>query len=700
MALQRSTLSSGRPVRWRLVALLGVGTLMGSGVFAAPAAARPVAHYFADPPSRVVTERLGGADRSSVAISISGQLSRRGAVSVVYLVSDEPDAEAAAAGPAAARDGGAILYTDGDSLPAAVADELLRLAPARVRVIGGSSQIADAVLGRVSALLGPDTMVERISGKTPDATAAALSARAFAPGSATTAVIAPADDLFAAIAAGPAAAVLGAPLLLVSRNALPDATAAELRRLGPKHVIVIGGAATVSETVLAGIEVIIPSVERVSGGDRYATAAAVETRFFSDATTVVATYGPSDTGGLAAVPLAAASKAPILFVQAGDQLPTTTRDGLISLMPRLIYLAGPMSEIIRGELIGFSDGRLTIPAEDATYPAWNSGFHDPGEMLTVIKATEIAYPSLVHVFSIGKSYEGRDIWAAKVSNNVSIDEDEPEVMVDALHHASEQLGVEQALYLLGTLTADYATYAQVRRLVNSREIWIIFAVNPDGWVYDISADGYKFWRKNRQPNGQFNPGTDINRNYGYKWGCCDASSADPWTWNYRGPYPFSAPESKALADFVDSRVVDGKQQIRTHVTLHTNGELILYPFSYTLQQLPIDMAPDDYAVFRAMAKAMASLNGYSYEQSSQLYPTDGDEIDWLYGSYGIFSFTMELYPTELVAGTKGIFYPLSSVIAKQTARNRGALLYLIEAAACPYAVIGKAAQYCSDLPST
>jgi hypothetical protein len=56
-------------------------------------------------------------------------------------------------------------------------------------------------------------------------------------------------------------------------------------------------------------------------------------------------------------------------------------------------------------------------------------------------------------------------------------------------------------------------------------------------------------------------------------------------------------------------------------------------------------------------------------------------------------------PTEKEAGTKGIVYVSDSVIAKQTARNRGALLYLIDAAACPYAAIGRAAQYCSDAPA-
>jgi putative cell wall-binding protein len=99
----------------------------------------------------VVTERLEGADRFGIAISISGQLSRRAAVPVVYLVSGSPDSEAAAAGPAAAREGAAILYTEMGSLPPAVAAELVRLDPVRVEVVGGTQTISNAVLRRVAS---------------------------------------------------------------------------------------------------------------------------------------------------------------------------------------------------------------------------------------------------------------------------------------------------------------------------------------------------------------------------------------------------------------------------------------------------------------------------------------------------------------------------------------------------------------------
>jgi putative cell wall-binding protein len=687
-------LPSIRQAQWLTATMFAIGLCLIGGFFT-PAVAFtamiPDGTLLPRPPA----VRLDGADRSTVAVSISGEISRSRSIHAVYLVSAAAYADAVAAGPAAARDNGVILYSDRDSLPAGVADELVRLDPARVEVVGGSEVIGDAVLGRVTELLGADSLIERVDGRTAWDLAAALSARDFQTG-ADSVVVASAASFFDGLIAGPVAARLDAPLLLVTAGSLPRATEAELRRLSPRRVLVVGDSVAVPDDVLARIRAVGPEVERVSGGDRYATAAAVATRFLSSATGVVAASGVVEVGGLAAVPLAALYQAPILLTESGDQLPTATRDSLIAHQPRRVFLVGSLTDVIGGEIVGFADGRIGVPTETATYPAWDSGYHDPGELLTILRATEIAYPSLVSIFSVGQSSEGRDIWAAKVSDNVALDEDEPEVLVDALVHASEHLGVEQALYLLRTLTSDYATDPYVRRLVDERVIWIVFAVNPDGWVYDLSGDPYNLWRKNRQPNPRnSNLGTDLNRNYGYKWAFGEGGSNLVWSNLYWGPHAFSAPESRAMANFVASRVKNGTQQIRTHVTIHTHGELILYPFAYTYDHLPDDMRPDDYSVFLNMAARMSSMNGYGYEQSSLLFPSDGDEIDWMYGTYRIFSFTFELYPTSAQGG-RGIVYPPDEIIAAQTARNRGALLYLIDAAACPYAAIGKASQYCGS----
>src|SRR6185369_1733231 len=244
-----------------------------------------------------------------------------------------------------------------------------------------------------------------------------------------------------------------------------------------------------------------------------------------------------------------------------------------------------------------------LPASAADFPAKDSRYHNFTEMVADIHAVETAHPDIVQVMSIGKSYQGRDIWAAKISDNVATDEAEPEVMFDALHHAREHMTVEQALYLLHLLADNYGTDSLITSLVNSREIWIIFAVNPDGFVYDLTCTGsshppYCAWRKNRQPNaGTSAIGTDLNRNYEYDWGCCGGSSANPASITYRGARALSAPESRAVRNFVRSRVVGGIQQIKSHITLHTNGELILWPYGYTKKDVPPDMTAADRSAF-------------------------------------------------------------------------------------------------------
>ena len=528
---------------------------------------------------------------------------------------------------------------------------------------------------------------------------------------AATVIVAAVDNAPDAAVAASAAAEAGVPFLLVGQNTLPAVTAAELVRLRPNQALIVGNSASVSDAVFGQVHTLVATIERVSGADTYGTAAAVAGRFFPHAATIIAMSSGTAAYGPAFVTLSVARTAPILYTQGTDLLPVAVRDNILATHPTHVVLAGPVPVISQAELVGFADGRLTKPSDATAYPAKDSGYHDPGELYTVIKAEEIAYPDLVHIFSIGKSYQGRDIWAAKVSSNVSVDAAKPETLVDALHHADEHLGVEQALYLLETLTSGYDTDPYVHDLVDQRTTWIVFALNPDGWDFDLAGGAYHSWRKNRQPvAGSRYIGTDINRNYGYKWGCCGGSSSYSPAWNYRGPKAFSTPEATALASFVTSRVLNGVQRIKTHVTLHTNGELILYPYSYTVTSTPSDMTVVDHNVFVAMAKTMAGLNGYKYEQSSQMYITDGDEIDWLYAAYRIFSFTVELYPrdpggaaadaspSDLVADP-AVIYPPYSIVAQQTARNRGMLLYLIDQAACPYTVVGKAAQYCPGAPA-
>ncbi len=126
-------------------------------------------------------------------------------------------------------------------------------------------------------------------------------------------------------------------------------------------------------------------------------------------------------------------------------------------------------------------------------------------------------------------------------------------MFDSLHHAREHLSLEQNLAILRWLTTGYGTDGRITNIVNTREIWIVFAVDPDGAEYDLTGSPYRAWRKNRQPYaGSTAVGTDLNRNYGVHWACCGGSSSSKSSDTYHGSSAFSTPETRAIRDFMAS----------------------------------------------------------------------------------------------------------------------------------------------------
>jgi carboxypeptidase T len=329
------------------------------------------------------------------------------------------------------------------------------------------------------------------------------------------------------------------------------------------------------------------------------------------------------------------------------------------------------------------------------FPAADSGYHDYAEMQAELDKAARTYPKIMQKLSLGKTYEGRDMPLIKISDNVAKDENEPEILYDAHQHAREHLTVEMALYLVKQFTEGYGKDARITKLVDSREIWIVPDMNPDGGEYDLSGGRYHNWRKNRQPIGNGYKGVDLNRNWGYKFACCNGSSATLSSETYHGPRAFSAPETQRLRDFVLSRRVGGVQQITAAIDFHTYSELVLWPYGYTTNTTAAGLGRDQQKTFSTLGRAFAKSNGYTPEQSSSLYITDGSIIDWLWATQGVWAFTFEMYPNS---ASKGGFYPSAGVIDAQTARNRDASLTLAEYGDCAYRVIGKQ-QLCATASS-
>jgi carboxypeptidase T len=314
-----------------------------------------------------------------------------------------------------------------------------------------------------------------------------------------------------------------------------------------------------------------------------------------------------------------------------------------------------------------------FPAEDAIY-------HNYAEMNAELDALEASNPQLVHSFSIGKSTEGRYIRGIRL-NPAAKDGLSPSglpgMVLMGAHHAREHLSVELPILMAKYLVEHYNSGdATIKNLLDHRDIFIIPMINVDGAEFDIASGTYQMWRKNRSNPTASCPGVDLNRNYGYKWGSGGASS-DPCSEIYMGPKAFSEPETVAVKNFVE-----GHSNLKVLLTLHTYSELVLYPWGYSYD--PIAKTADHDA-FKKMADTIAGWNGYTAEQSSELYITSGDTTDWAYGTLGIFAFTFELSPKDQWGG--GGFYPGAGMINTAFQANLRPMLYLMDLADNPHRAV-------------
>lgn len=207
------------------------------------------------------------------------------------------------------------------------------------------------------------TALQRIAGTDRYDTAALLSAKTFSPGIPVVYVASGADCPDPLVAA-PSAARAGGPVLLTQRDVIPSATITELERLSPQRIVVVGGAATVSDAVLRALDGYDTGggVTRVSGADRYATAAAISRAIMPrGVATVYVAAGTALADALSAGAAAAARKVPLLLVTS-TSIPSSTATELRRLQPgRIIVVGGTptVSAAVVGSLAGYTSGGVT-----------------------------------------------------------------------------------------------------------------------------------------------------------------------------------------------------------------------------------------------------------------------------------------------------------------------------------------------------
>lgn len=287
-----------------------------------------------------VVNRIAGVDRYATAAAISAATSPPG-VPVAYVANGGAFPDALTGAAAAAHLGGPLLLVTRTTIPSSTAGELSRLRPGRIVVVGDGNVISSGVMAALGAYTSGS--VTRAAGPDRYATAAAVSAGAFAPG-VSRAYVATGLVFADAVAGAPAAAHFGGPMLLVRPDRIPAAVAAELARLKPQQIVVLGGTPSVSEAVRSALGAYASSgVARIGGADRYETAALLAASVWDAADHVYIASGYTFPDGLSGGAAAGREDVPLLLVRP-TAVPSTTGQAIIRLHPfRLTVLGGTPS---------------------------------------------------------------------------------------------------------------------------------------------------------------------------------------------------------------------------------------------------------------------------------------------------------------------------------------------------------------------
>jgi hypothetical protein len=254
-------------------------------------------------------------------------------------------------------------------------------------------------------------------------------------------------------------------------------------------------------------------------------------------------------------------------------------------------------------------------------------------------------------------------------------------------HPREQQPVIAVTRLVDKLLAGYSKDASLTKLVDERAIYIVPIFNVDGKVYDLkNGNGTSRgadWRKNREPNADGTVGTDLNRNFGVRWGGArgydpewKASTIDTGSNIYEGDGPMSEPETRHLGAFIAAH----KANLRAFMDLHSPLHVI---------NLPAYAIGPDYDRYMALVAKMREGQAEPYPASDMrrdAQPPDapragnsGVTYTWAYYTQGVYALNLEFAPpAKHKAGILARYAPPDEIQSEYTSNIEGALLNFID----------------------
>ncbi len=285
-------------------------------------------------------------------------------------------------------------------------------------------------------------------------------------------------------------------------------------------------------------------------------------------------------------------------------------------------------------------------SRQATHTVYRS-YSQPGGIRDELVKAAADHPAIAKLVTVGHSVKGQPIYAVKVSHlgRWLPDGLRPSVLYMGTQHAREWITPEMVRRLMHQMLYGYHADPEIRRLVQTRELWFLPVANPDGYDFTFTPEN-RLWRKNLRDNdgdGQIGSGdgVDPNRNYATHWGYDDeGSSPDPSNDTYRGPAPASEPETRAI-DSLARRV-----KFEFAINYHSAAELLLYGVGY---QVSTD-SPDD-VLFEALLgdDAHPAVPGYDPDVAAELYTTNGETTEHLSERYGVLAITPEMSTCQTVS---------------------------------------------------
>jgi carboxypeptidase T len=348
-----------------------------------------------------------------------------------------------------------------------------------------------------------------------------------------------------------------------------------------------------------------------------------------------------------------------------------------------------------------------------------SGYKTVEEIYAFLDQKVAQAPDLVEKVDIGDSWckahpgactlpspwNGYDLYVLHITNR-NIPGPKPVFWADSNIHAREIATPEVFMRFIDYLLDNYDTDPDVHWLVDYHDIWLMPEVNPDGHhIVEAGGGGNSpyYYRKNGDnvggggcawpPTISDHFGVDNNRNFPFKWGCCNGSSGFVCDQTYRGTAAGSDPEDLAIVNKLRTLVPDQRGPNDTdpapitatgvYQNMHTDAEVNLFSWGWTSTQMPNFAETNNIAAH--MSARNAGGNGYPFGSIiNELYTVDGGAIDWAYGELGIASFSTELGGQDFLPPYSCIDNPGCGSSQGLWPENQGTLLYLAKIARTPY----------------